>query len=133
MLKERVQTVQDVDVVIMDSISSVSAGDAGTIVVSASHGGASSGEFAMRHRLGLVFFNDAGVGKDDAGVRSLAMLEGIGVPAATISHASARIGDARDHWDHGVLSHVNDAAQARGLRPGQDVRAAAQAFLARPQ
>lgn len=34
-------------VVIMDSITKVTPADAGAIVVSASHGGASSGEFAL--------------------------------------------------------------------------------------
>jgi len=47
-------------VLLMDSISKVEAGDAGAIVVSASHGGASSGELALEVPLALVFFNDAG-------------------------------------------------------------------------
>src|SRR5262252_5679860 len=43
--------------ILMDSISHVDASDAGHIVVSASHGGASSGEYAGRHKLAAVFFN----------------------------------------------------------------------------
>jgi hypothetical protein len=109
-------------VVLMDSISSVGPGDAGAIVVSASHGGISSGEFATRHPLGGCFFNDAGVGKDSAGTAALGMLQRIGVAGATLSHDTARIGDARDHWDHGVVSHVNDAAATAGLAPGMPVR-----------
>ena len=45
-------------VILMDSISHVDEGDAGHIVVSASHGGASSGEYASRHQLAAVFFKN---------------------------------------------------------------------------
>ena len=100
----------------MDSISHVDAADAGHIVVSGSHGGVSSGEFAGRHRLAAVFFNDAGGGKENAGVAALGMLQ---IPAGTVSHSSARIGDAEDAWRNGVLSRVNAFAEARGLAAGQ--------------
>jgi hypothetical protein len=94
-------------VILMDSISHVDAADAGHIVVSASHGGASSGEYASRHELAAVFFNDAGVGKDNAGIAALGMLK---VPAGTVDHLSARIGDVEDMWQCGVLSHLNARA-----------------------
>ena len=58
----------DLKVIAMDSISYVDAADAGHIVVSASHGGASSAEYARTQPLAAVFFNDAGVGKDKAGI-----------------------------------------------------------------
>ncbi len=109
-------------VIAMDSISHVDAGDAGHIVVSGSHVGLSSGEFACRHRLAAVFFNDAGVGKDDAGIAALDMLERIGVPAGAVSHVSARIGEAEDTWHHGILSHLNRSARAAGLKEGEPLR-----------
>src|SRR4051794_7828494 len=119
MFKQTVGTSGAGQVVLMDSISSVAGEDAGNIVVSASHGGISSGEFATRYRLGGCFFNDAGVGKDSAGIAALAMLETQGVPGATLSHESACIGNARDHWENGVVSHVNGPAAAAGLDAGQ--------------
>ena len=106
-------------VLIMDSITKVPPQDAGCMVVSASHGGASSGEFALEVPLHRVFFNDAGVSKDAAGIASLQMLEARGVAGGTVSHLSARIGDSRDMWDHGVVSHVNAPARALGIAPGQ--------------
>jgi hypothetical protein len=124
MFKATITTVGDRDVILMDSISSVSPEDVGSIVVSASHGGISSGEYATRHVLGACFFNDAGVGKDGAGIAALAMLDAIGVAGATLSHNTARIGDARDHWQNGVVSHVNHAAAAAGLAQGQRVQEA---------
>jgi len=109
-------------VVIMDSITKVTPDDNGAIVLSASHGGASSGEFALEVPLKLVLFNDAGVGKNKAGVAALDMLAKRGVAGATISHESGMIGDAKDMWDHGVISYVNDQAAALGLAAGQDVK-----------
>ena len=109
-------------IVLMDTITSVDASDAGAIVIAASHGGTSSGEFALLHPLAAVFFNDAGVGKDDAGIAALAMLQTRGVAAGAVSHQSCRIGDADDMWKHGVISHANPAALALRLLPGLSLR-----------
>jgi thiazole synthase ThiGH ThiG subunit len=109
---------------LVDSITLLDAADSGAIVVSASHGGVSSAAFALEHPLAAVFFNDAGVGKDDAGIAALALLDARGVPAGTVAHTSARIGDAQDTWDHGVISHLNAAALRWGLRTGVPLRLA---------
>ena len=119
MLKKVVAEGRGGRVVIMDSITKVTAEDTGSVAVSASHGGASSGEFALDLApLRMAVFNDAGVGKDEAGIAALAMLQARGVGGATVSHTSARIGDAQDTWDHGVVSHANAIAQGLGLKPG---------------
>jgi len=112
--------------ILMDSISYIDAADAGQVLVCASHGGASSAAYARRHAPAAVFFNDAGVGKDRAGIASLELLE---VPAAAVSHLSARIGDAEDMWQHGVLSHVNAPAAERGLEAGQRLQDAVARLL----
>ena len=111
-------------VLIMDSITQVDTGDAGALVVSASHGGTSSGQFALEVPLRVAFFNDAGVGKDEAGIAALRMLQDQGVAGGAVSHTSARIGDSQDTWDHGVISHVNPLAQSLGLVPGERLREA---------
>lgn len=119
MLKKVVAEGRGGRVVIMDSITKVTAEDTGSVAVSASHGGASSGEFALDLApLRMAVFNDAGVGKDEAGIAALAMLQARGVGGATVSHTSARIGDAQDTWDHGVVSHANAIAHGLGLQPG---------------
>ena len=109
-------------VVIMDSITKVTREDEGAIVLSASHGGASSGEFALEVPLTLVLFNDAGVGKNKAGIAALDMLARRGVAGAAIGHESGMIGDAQDMWDYGVVSHVNAQAAAMGLDVGQKIK-----------
>lgn len=108
----------DVPIVLLDSISYIAAGDAGTVVVSGSHGGPAAGRYALEHLPRLVVFNDAGVGKDRAGVAALDMLEERAVPAVAVAHTSARIGEAADTWASGVISTVNRPAATLGLRPG---------------
>src|SRR4051812_18494212 len=112
----------------MDSISYIDESDAGHILISASHGGASSATYAASQPLAGVFFNDAGVGKDNAGIAALALLT---IPAATVSHLSARIGDAADMWQHGVISHVNQAAERSGLQVGERLQHAVARLLDR--
>lgn len=122
MLKTEVVSGPRGRVLLMDSITKVAPGDEDTLVVSASHGGASSGEFALEIPLRVVFFNDAGVGKDNAGIAALDMLQSKGVAGGAVSHVSARIGDSQDMWDHGVVSHVNALARSMGIVPGQALR-----------
>lgn len=109
-------------VLLVDSITQLEPGDAGAIAVSGSHGGVSSAQYALAVPLRLAVFNDAGVGKDEAGIAALALLQAAGRAAATVSHDSARIGDARDHWVNGIVSRVNAAAAAMGLASGQRLR-----------
>jgi hypothetical protein len=69
-----------------------------------------------------VILNDAGVGKDEAGVASLPLLDEQSVPAATVAHRSARIGDGEDMHRRGRISRVNDAAAALGCASDQSTR-----------
>ena len=114
--------LRDFAVNLCDSISTIDAADAGQVVVSGSHGGAVSAVYALRHRPAIVFFNDAGVGKNRAGIRSLELLAQKGVAAGTVTHVSARIGDARDALENGIIGHLNDLARRRGLAVGMRLR-----------
>ena len=91
---------------------------AGKVVVGGSHGGVYAGYLAARAQAGAVILNDAGVGKDNAGIGCLGYCDALGMAAATVSHQSARIGDAEDTLATGILSHVNEAARAAGCRAG---------------
>jgi len=83
-------------VLLLDSITWIRSEDAGQIVITGSHGGRSAGEYAITIALALCCFNDAGVGKERAGIVALDMLQRRGVPCLAYSHNSARVGDARD-------------------------------------
>lgn len=114
--------------VLLDSIALIDAQAFEQVVVSGSHGGASAAQFVLD--LGhaqsrwphIVFYNDAGGGKDRAGIVALEMLGAVGLACATYSHDSARIGDARDGYEHGVITHANAQARSLGIRPGEAVR-----------
>lgn len=107
---------------VFDSITEAIGCAEGTIVVSGSHGGVSAARFARQARVRIAVFNDAGVGRDAAGIAGLALMQSAGVAACTVSHESARIGDARSSLEDGVISHANDAAAALGARPGLRLR-----------
>ena len=104
---------------VVDSITELSPADAGCVAVSGSHGGISSARYALAARPLLSVFNDAGVGKDQAGLAALPFLQGHGLAACTVSHASARIGEAASTLADGVISHANPLAHALGARVGE--------------
>jgi hypothetical protein len=108
---------------VVDSITQLGEGDAGCLGVSGSHGGISSARYALAARPLLSVFNDAGVGKDDAGLAALPFLQSHGLAACTVGHHSARIGEAQSTLDDGVISHVNALAQALGVQVGQSCAA----------
>ncbi len=103
----------------IDSITQLTPQDALCIAVSGSHGGISSARFAAAARPLLSVFNDAGVGKDDAGVAGLAWLQTQGLAACAAAHTSACIGVAQSTLDDGIISHANALAHALGVRLGQ--------------
>jgi len=101
----------------------IDSSNAGTIVITGSHGGRSAAGFVVdvREKPLAVFFNDAGGGKDNAGKVGLDMLQAIGVAAACYSHMSARIGDAQDGLDNGVLTDLNDLAKQAEIKTEMEV------------
>ena len=103
---------------IVDSITQLQPADAGCIALSGSHGGLSSARYAIAVRPLLSVFNDAGVGLDDAGIAGLAALQAAGLAACTVSHTSARIGQADSTLADGVVSDANAAARALGIETG---------------
>ena len=106
---------------LLDSVAAVGSEGRDAVVVSGSHGGTSAARYAIAARPRLTAFNDAGIGKDEAGIVGLAMLQAEGLAAVAVAHTSARIGEARSTLDDGVIAHVN-AAAALGARVGQRLR-----------
>ncbi|RYX96483.1 MAG: hypothetical protein EOO28_07840 [Comamonadaceae bacterium] len=107
---------------IVDSITELGPPDEGCIAVSGSHGGMSSARYALAARPLLSVFNDAGGGKDDAGLAALDFLQAHALAACTVAHASARIGEARSTLDEGIVNHLNAHAAALGVSAGQSCR-----------
>jgi len=96
----------------------------------ASHGGKVMAEYALRVRPKALIANDAGGGLDRSGMDGLEAVEQVcGCPAATVSSASARIGDARSTYDDGIISAVNGPAAAAGVTVGMSAADAAKILL----
>ena len=122
-----------ISVRVVDSITELAACDAGCIAVSGSHGGISSARYATDARPLLSIFNDAGGGKDAAGWAALEHLQVQGLAACTVSHLSARIGEAASTLTEGTISHVNAPARALGLAIGQACSSAVAALQTNPR
>jgi hypothetical protein len=105
---------------------------AGAVLVTGSHGGRYCGRLAILARVRAAIFHDAGVGLDQAGIGALAMLNAFGIPAAAISHQTARVGDVADMMERGAISHANAAAGAAGVTPGLPCAEAAERLRAAP-
>jgi hypothetical protein len=113
-------------VILLDSITAIDASALNAVIVSGSHGGRSSTGFAIDNpeRPRIVFFNDAGVGKDHSGIYCLEAMQALNLACACYAHTSARIGEAQDGYSHGVVSFVNPLAAKLGVVVGMSVSAA---------
>lgn len=111
-------------VLLVDSSAFVTAEDDGRIIVTGSHGGVVGGDpdRALMANARLAVFNDAGMGKDRAGVGRLPALDRRGVAAVAVGAMSARIGSAESTLEAGVISAANLAAAALGAEAGTPLR-----------
>lgn len=109
---------------IVDSATRLAPADRGFVVVCGSHGGIYAAWLAARAGVRAIVLNDAGIGRDRAGVAGLPWLDALGVAACAVDFRSARIGDGADTLECGVLSTVNDTAAALGCTPGRACREA---------
>ena len=118
---------------VVASLTQLSRADEGCIAVSGSHGGSSAARFAIVARPLVTVLNDAGGGKDGAGFAGLALLQAEGLAACTVSHTSARIGEARSTLEDGIISRTNAAAAGLGLAAGQRCKEQAERLARMPQ
>ncbi len=117
-------------VVGMDSASEITNDQRGSVIVCGSHGAPGSARLVLSFEPGAAIFHDAGRGKDDYAVSCIWVFDEAGVPCATVDYFSARICDADDMLESGVLSLINKACEPVGLRVGMSVREATERLLA---
>ena len=124
-LKKQAQTqIDGVPVTVTDSITFLNENNAGDIVVCGSHGGVSAGHYAQKHRVKAVFFNDAGIGKNNAGTKSLESLSDAGILACTADCMSAEIFNGQDVLENGIISVCNQLAKNRNIKEKMPVKEA---------
>lgn len=104
---------------LVNSITELGPHDVGCIAVSGSHGGISSARYALVARPLLSIFNDAGVGKDRAGLAALDFLQSHSLASCTVSHNTACIGQASSTLQSGVVSNCNLLARELGVDVGR--------------
>jgi hypothetical protein len=95
-------------IITADSITRVGAEAKGAVVVNGSHGGIYAAYLAAKLGVAAAIFNDAGIGRDGAGLAGIDYLAELGIPAAAIGDMMAR----------GVITYANPPAAALGCREG---------------
>jgi hypothetical protein len=119
-------------IVINASVTTLPPEAKGAVLITGSHGGVIAAHMASLSGASSVIFNDAGGGLDGAGTAGLALLQGIGMAAACVSHMTARIGDGKDSAMRGIISAANMVAQGQGVRVGMRCKSAAKHLLKAP-
>jgi uncharacterized protein YunC (DUF1805 family) len=122
----------DIRIVTASSSATLPAECKGQVAVSGSYGGEYNAYHAAKWGIRGVVLCDAGVGKDNAGIKGLPYLDRIDLPAATADAMTCHIADAEHMLEHGIISHVNKAAVALGCKAGMSVRACADVMKAGP-
>ena len=122
--KQTQMQIDGVSITVADSITFLNESNAGDIVVCGSHGGVSAGHYAQKHRLKAVFFNDAGIGKNNAGIKSIDSLNEAGILACTVDCMSAEIFSGQDTLENGIISVCNQLATSRNIQENMTVKEA---------
>src|SRR2546425_10023070 len=100
-------------IVIADSITRV-AEARGAVVVNASHGGVYAAYLAAKLGAAAAIFNDAGVGRERAGIGGLGFLPKLGIPAAAGGRTTGRVRGGAGLVGRGRASPPQPAALAPG-------------------
>lgn len=73
--------------------------------------------------------SDGGMGKNASGIAATETLNAAGLPGASVSALTARMGDGRSTYFDGVVSACNALARAKGVKVGQTAIEAADHLL----
>ena len=99
------------------------------VVVNCSYAGVYCAKHVAPHApLGAIGV-DCGIGKDGAGVAGLWFYEALGIPAAAANVVDVELGNGPDLYACGVITRVNQAAEAIGVVVGSTVADAAAKML----
>ena len=124
--------MENVKVITCSSSATATPECRGNVLISGSYGGEYNAFHAAKWGIRGVVLNDAGIGKNDAGIVGLPYLDKIGLAAATADARTCHIADGDHMLAHGRISHVNDAAARLGCEPGQSVRECAERMKSGP-
>lgn len=113
-------------VIIANSVTKPTEDWKGAVLIAGSHGGTYAAHCALKAGVRGVILNDAGIGKDEAGVSGGKLCEQFGVPYAALDTRSGKIGDGEDMAENGLVSFRNDIAGMLGIKVGMTAKEAAE-------
>ena len=114
-------------IIIVETSSDVNESNSNDIIVTGSHQG--SGSYLAGCKVKGAIGNDAGKGKQDAGISGLKLLDEQGIPAAAVGNMTAKIGNGDSTYEQGNISAVNEAARKLGISEGMSAKEAADKML----
>jgi uncharacterized protein YunC (DUF1805 family) len=120
-------------IVCTDSIAFGLPEDRRNVLVTAGHTGRSAVPYIERVRPYGFVCSDGGMGRDGSGVAGLEPAAALGIPGATVSALTARMGDGLSSYEDGVISAVNSLAADIGVRVGMSCADAAALLVAREE
>ena len=115
----------------MGSVSFIRPEHHDDVICAGSNFSVASAGYSTRFPVRGVICNDAGQGKDAAGIAGLALAADHGLPAAAVAAHSAEIGSGVSTYRDGVVSALNPQAQRLGIREGMTATQAASLMLER--
>jgi hypothetical protein len=121
-----------VAVIVVPSVTKLPPETDGAVLIGGSHGAVYAAYLSAKAGARAAVHNDAGIGRDEAGVSGLAWAQTHGMAMAAVLSSSARIGDGEDMLRRGVISRANALARACGVVPGQSAAEAAERLKAAP-
>jgi len=110
-------------IIIVETSSDVNESNSMDIIVTGSHQG--SGSHLAKCKIKGVIGNDAGKGKQDAGIAGFKLLDEHGILAAAVSNMTAKIGNGDSTYEQGKISAVNEMARKLGISEGMSAKDAA--------
>ena len=116
-------------IVVADSVTAANEKNRGDILVCGSHCGANVGQIAVAGKIGAMIGNDAGMGKNNAGVSGFSICDAHSIPVAAVASMSAMIGSGISTYEEGRVSAVNVEAARLGVSEGMSAKKAAAKFL----
>ena len=116
-------------IVVADSVTAADDENRGDILVCGSHCGANVGQIAVAGKIGAMIGNDAGMGRNNAGISGFALCDTNGIPVAAVASMTAMIGSGVSTYEEGIVSAVNVKAAKLGVAEGMTARHAADRFL----
>ena len=116
-------------IVVADSAAGMDERSKGDVFVDGSHCGVNVGEMTLHAEMGAMIGNDAGMGKNDAGIVALKMCDEKGIPSAAVAAMSAKIGNGMSTYEQGKISVANETAKKMGVTVGMSAKEAADKML----